>query len=167
VTELVKVTVCYTVGFTPHGFESHPSLSYMLHIPNIHRKKLQRGSSPKGQPIITKLVKGNFGLRALDSAWLSLQHLEIIRLTIARRLKRKKGSIYWIRLTPYHSWSKKPSATRIGKGKGLPHIWTAWAKPGTIIAEWNSKNAVAKGIYNSLRFKLPIPIDLIHEKSTS
>lgn len=67
---------------------------HMVHIPNLPRKKVQRQSTPKGQPVITQLVKGQFGLRALDSTWLTLQHLEIIRLTIARRLRRKKGASY-------------------------------------------------------------------------
>lgn len=52
----------------------------------------------------------------------------------------------------------------MGKGKGQPHVWTAWVRPGAILAEWDSKPVLAKNIYHSLKIKLPIPIDLIHAK---
>ncbi|MCF8259548.1 MAG: 50S ribosomal protein L16 [Melioribacteraceae bacterium] len=76
---------------------------------------------------------GDFGLKALDAAWITSRQIEACRVAITRRMKRD-GKV-WIRIFPDKPVSKKPLETRMGKGKGNPEFWVAVVKPGRVMFE--------------------------------
>jgi len=86
--------------------------------------KAQRGST---------VVFGEFGLQALEPAWVSSRQIEAARRSITNYLKR--GGRVWIRIFPDKPVTQKPAETRMGSGKGNPEYWVAVVKPGRIMFE--------------------------------
>jgi large subunit ribosomal protein L16 len=76
---------------------------------------------------------GEFGLKALENAWLTNKQIEAARVAIMRHIKR--GGKAWIRVFPDKSVTKKPAETRMGKGKGAPEAWVVVVKRGRILFE--------------------------------
>jgi large subunit ribosomal protein L16 len=76
---------------------------------------------------------GEFGLKALESCWLTNRQIEAARVAMTRFIKR--GGKIWIRVFPDKPVTKKPAETRMGKGKGAPEYWVAVIKPGRILFE--------------------------------
>jgi large subunit ribosomal protein L16 len=76
---------------------------------------------------------GEFGLKALESCWLTNRQIEAARIAMTRFIKR--GGKIWIRVFPDKPVTKKPAETRMGKGKGAPEYWVAVVKPGRILFE--------------------------------
>ena len=76
---------------------------------------------------------GDFGLQALEPAWVTARQIEAGRIAISRYVKR--GGKMWIRVFPDKPYTKKPLETRMGKGKGPPEGWVAVVKPGRILFE--------------------------------
>jgi len=81
----------------------------------------------------TQLNFGEYGLKALESAWVTDRQIEAVRVTLTRFLKH--GGKLWIRIFPDKPVTKKPAETRMGKGKGAPAGWVAVVKPGRIMFE--------------------------------
>lgn len=107
-----------------------------------HRKVFRgkrRGKATKGNT----LVFGDYGLQALENAWVTSRQLEAGRVAINRYIKR--GGKLWIRLFPYKPVTAKPIEVRMGKGKGDPEFWVDVVKKGRIIYELEGVNeTVAK-----------------------
>jgi len=98
---------------------------------------------------------GNFGLKALEPAWITQRQIESARVAITRQMKRD-GKV-WIRIFPDKPFTKKPLETRMGKGKGAPEFWVAVVKPGTIMFEVGGvTKAVAEEAIRLASHKLPI-----------
>jgi len=76
---------------------------------------------------------GEFGLQALEPAWVTNRQIEAARVAITRAIKR--GGKMWIRVFPDKPVTKKPAETRMGKGKGAPEFWVAVVKPGRVMFE--------------------------------
>ena len=76
---------------------------------------------------------GNFGLKAMQPAWITQRQIESARVAITRKMKRD-GRV-WIRIFPDKPFTKKPAETRMGKGKGPPEDWVAVIRPGLILYE--------------------------------
>jgi large subunit ribosomal protein L16 len=76
---------------------------------------------------------GEYGLQALEPAWVSNRQIEAARVAITRHIKR--GGKVWIRLFPDKPITSKPAETRMGKGKGNPEGWVAVVKPGRVMFE--------------------------------
>ena len=76
---------------------------------------------------------GEFGLMALEPAWVTNRQIEAARVAITRSIKR--GGKMWIRVFPDKPVTKKPAETRMGKGKGPPEFWVAVVKPGRVMFE--------------------------------
>ena len=76
---------------------------------------------------------GEFGLKALECAWITDRQIEAARIAMTRSIKR--GGKVWIRLFPDKPITKKPAETRMGKGKGAPEEWVAVIRPGKILFE--------------------------------
>ena len=76
---------------------------------------------------------GEFGLQALEPAWVTNRQIEAARVAITRFIKR--GGKMWIRVFPDKPVTKKPAETRMGKGKGSPEGWVAVIKPGRVMFE--------------------------------
>lgn len=81
----------------------------------------------------TELSYGQYGLQAVEGAWITNRQIEAARICLARYTKRQ-GKI-WIRIFPHLSKSKKPLEVRMGAGKGAPDQWVAVVKDGTILFE--------------------------------
>src|SRR5216117_2590364 len=76
---------------------------------------------------------GEYGLKALENAWITDRQIEASRVAITRFIKR--GGKLWIRVFPDKPYTKKPAETRMGKGKGAPEGWVAVVKPGRVMFE--------------------------------
>jgi large subunit ribosomal protein L16 len=76
---------------------------------------------------------GEFGLQALEPAWVTSRQIEAARVAITRSIKR--GGKVWIRVFPDKPYTKKPAETRMGTGKGSPEGWVAVIKPGRVMFE--------------------------------
>jgi len=105
----------------------------MLMPKKVKYRKQQRGRM-KGKAWTGSQVSfGDFGLKALEPAWVTDRQIEAGRIAITRFIKRN-GRI-WIRMFPDKPVTKKPQETRMGKGKGAPEFWVAVIKPGRILYE--------------------------------
>src|SRR6187397_310254 len=80
-----------------------------------------------------ELSFGDFGLKAMENAWITDRQIEASRVAITRFIKR--GGKLWIRIFPDKPFTKKPAETRMGKGKGSPEGWVAVVKPGRVMFE--------------------------------
>ena len=110
------------------------------------RGKAQRGSS---------LAFGDYGLKALQPAWITNRQIEAARVSLTRSVKR--GGKIWIRIFPDKPVTKKPAETRMGKGKGAPEFWVAVVKPGRILYEIEGvTEEMARNAFRLAAQKLPI-----------
>lgn len=97
-----------------------------------HRKQMKgrnRGMAHRGSAISF----GEFGLKAMESGWITDRQIEAARIAMTRHVKR--GGKIWIRMFPDKPITKKPAETRMGSGKGAPDHWVAVIKPGRILYE--------------------------------
>ena len=114
--------------------------------------KGRRGGEITGGSTITF---GDFGLRALEPAWITSQQIEAARRAITRHIHR--GGKVWIRIFPDKPVTKKPAETRMGSGKGVPDHWVAVVKAGRIMFEMGGVGEkVAKEAIRLASHKLPI-----------
>jgi len=124
-----------------------------------HRKVMKgrrRGMALRG----SSLAFGDYGLQALEAAWITNQQIEAARIAITRHMKR--GGKIWIRIFPDKPYTKKPAETRMGKGKGSPEGWVAVVKPGRILYEISGVDLeVAKEALRLAAMKLPIPTKVL------
>jgi large subunit ribosomal protein L16 len=105
----------------------------MLMPKRVKYRKQQRGNM-RGKAYRGGTVAfGEFGLQALEPAWITNRQIEAARVAITRSLKR--GGKMWIRVFPDKPVTKKPAETRMGKGKGSPEYWVAVIKPGRVLFE--------------------------------
>jgi len=127
----------------------------MLMPKKVKYRKAQRGRR-KGIALRGNRINfGEFGLRALEPAWLSAQQIEAARVALTRSLKR--GGKVWIRIFPDKPVTKKPAETRMGKGKGAPAGWVAVVKPGRVLFEIEGVGRPqAEAAMNLASHKLPI-----------
>jgi large subunit ribosomal protein L16 len=126
----------------------------------VKYRKSQRGRM-KGRTKRGGFVAfGQYGLQALEAAWVTARQIEACRVTIMRFLK--KGGKVWIRIFPDKPVSKKPAETRMGKGKGNPEFWVCVVKPGRVLFEIEGVTSeVAKEVFTLAAHKLPIKTQFI------
>jgi large subunit ribosomal protein L16 len=105
----------------------------MLMPKRVKYRKQQRGRM-RGKAYRGGAVTfGEYGLQALEPAWVTNRQIEAARVAITRSIKR--GGKMWIRVFPDKPVTKKPAETRMGKGKGAPEFWVAVVKPGRVLFE--------------------------------
>ena len=103
----------------------------------------------------TELAFGQYGMVALEGAWLTNHQLEAARVAITRYFAR--GGKVWIKVFPHISKTKKPLAVRMGSGKGSPDSWNAVVKAGVILFECDGVDeATAREAFRLAGHKLPI-----------
>ncbi|MBA2357516.1 MAG: 50S ribosomal protein L16 [Actinobacteria bacterium] len=90
----------------------------------------RRAGLSKGQ---TTVQSGEFGLKALEAAWITNRQIEAARIAMTRKIKR--GGKVWINVFPDKPVTQKPAETRMGKGKGSPEHWVVVIKPGRVMFE--------------------------------
>lgn len=120
-----------------------------------HRGRM-RGNSTRGVTI----AFGDFGLKALEPAWITQRQIEAARVALTRYMKRE-GKM-WIRIFPDKPVTKKPLETRMGKGKGNPEFWVAVVRPGRIMFELGGvKRSLANQALTLASHKLPIKTKIV------
>ncbi len=119
-------------------------------------RKMQKGRMKGNASRGTRITFGNFGIKALESAWITSRQIEAARIAMTRNMKRA-GKV-WIRIFPDKPITKKPAETRMGKGKGSPEYWVAVVKPGRIMFEVGGdvSEELAKESMRLAQQKLPI-----------
>lgn len=123
-------------------------------------RKQQRGRRRGVSKGATEVNFGEYGLKALETAWITARQIEAARIAITRHLKR--GGKIFLRVFPDKPISKKPAETRMGKGKGAPEEWVAVVKRGRILFEVEGvEQNLAEEAFRLAGHKLPIKTTLI------
>jgi len=118
-------------------------------------RKAHRGRMTGKRVAGTAIAFGEYGLQALEPAWLTSQQIEAARRAIMHFIKR--GGKLWIRIFPDKPVTKKPAETRMGSGKGNPELWVAVVRPGRILFELGGVPlATAREAMDLAAHKLPI-----------
>jgi len=105
----------------------------MLMPKRVKFRKQQRGRRTGKAYRGSQVNFGEYGLKALEPAWVTNRQIEAARVALTRYIKR--GGKVWIRIFPDKPFTKKPAETRMGKGKGNPEYWVAVVKPGRVLFE--------------------------------
>ncbi|MBW8890258.1 MAG: 50S ribosomal protein L16 [Fibrobacteres bacterium] len=105
----------------------------MLSPKRVKYRKTMRGKMKGVAPRGTELSFGEFGIQALESAWITNRQLEAARVAMTRKIKR--GGKVWLRVYPDKPFTKKPAETRMGSGKGNVEGWVAVVLAGRMIFE--------------------------------
>ncbi len=120
-----------------------------------HRPSL-KGKAHKGNTV----TYGEYGLQALEAAWVTNRQIEAARIAINRHVKR--GGQLWIKIFPDRPITAKPAETRMGKGKGSPEHWVAVVKPGRVMFELSGvPEEVAREAMRLAANKLPIKCSFV------
>ena len=128
-----------------------------------HRKtfRVKYEGKAKGN---TQVNFGEYGLMAMEGAWITSQQIEAARIAMTRYMKR--GGRVWINIFPNLSLTKKPLETRQGKGKGNPEVWVAVVKEGKIMFEVGEiDEATAREALRLASHKLPIKTKFVKKES--
>jgi len=105
----------------------------MLMPRKVKHRKQQRGRMSGKAKGGSDVTFGDFGIQAMEPAWLTARQIEAARIAMTRHVKR--GGKVWIRVFPDRPVTQKPAETRMGSGKGNPEHWVAVVKPGRILFE--------------------------------
>ena len=105
----------------------------MLMPKKVKYRKQQRGRRTGKAWRGGSLAFGEYGLKALEPAWITDRQIEAARIAMTRHVRR--GGKVWIRIFPDKPVTQKPAETRMGSGKGNPEHWVAVVKPGRIMFE--------------------------------
>ncbi|MFA6527418.1 MAG: 50S ribosomal protein L16 [Candidatus Babeliales bacterium] len=118
-------------------------------------RKVQRGRMKGISKGARTVAFGEYGLVAVEPAWVSARQIEAVRVTVSRKLK--KGGSFFLRVFPDKPITKKPAETRMGKGKGNPEFWVSTVKRGRMVIEVSGvAKEEAKEILQSAAYKLPM-----------
>ena len=116
----------------------------------VHRGRLT-GKATRGNTV----TYGDYGLQALEPAWISSRQIEAARIAMTRYIKR--GGQVWIKIFPDKPSTQKPAETRMGSGKGSPEYWVAVVKPGRVMFEIGGvSEELAREAFRLASHKLPI-----------
>jgi len=119
-----------------------------------YRKQMRgrmKGRATRG----TEVTFGDYGLQALEPAWVTARQIEAGRRAIVRHVRRRGK--YWIRIFPDKPVTQKPAETRMGKGKGAPEGWAAVVRPGRMLFELEGVPfALAQEAFRLAAAKLPL-----------
>ena len=137
----------------------------MLLPKRVKYRRVMRGRM-KGKATRGNVVSnGEFGLQALEPAWITSRQIEAARIAMTRYTKR--GGKVWIKIFPDKPVTRKPAETRMGSGKGSPEYWVAVVKPGRImfemagISEESAREAMRLAMH-----KLPIKCKFVKRETT-
>jgi large subunit ribosomal protein L16 len=137
----------------------------MLQPKRVKFRKVQRGRMKGSAHAGNTVVFGDYGLQALEPAWITARQIEAARRAITHHVKR--GGSIWVRIFPDKSVTKKPAETRMGSGKGTPDHWVAVVKPGRVLFEMAGvEEDVAREAMRLASHKLPIDAKFVMKQST-
>lgn len=125
----------------------------------VHRGRMT-GKATRGNTI----TYGEYGLQAMEPAWVKSNQLEAARIAMTRYIKR--GGQVWIKVFPDKPVTQKPAETRMGSGKGSPEYWVAVVKPGRVLFEIAGVDEeTAKEAMRLAMHKLPIKCKFIKKET--
>ena len=132
----------------------------MLLPKRVKYRRVMRGRL-KGQATRgNKVNYGEYGLQALEGAWITSNQIEAARVAMTRYIKR--GGQVWIKIFPDKPITEKPAETRMGSGKGSPEYWVAVVKPGRVMFEVGGvSEEVAREALRLAAHKLPIKTKVV------
>jgi len=135
----------------------------MLMPKKIKYRKVQRGRRTGLSKGCREMAFGDFGLQAVEPAWVTAQQIEAVRVTLSRRTK-KVGKLF-LRMFPEKPVTKKPAETRMGKGKGNVEQWVCVVKRERIIFEISGLDEQsAKEALKAAAYKLPMKTRVVRRE---
>ncbi|HZK33867.1 MAG TPA: 50S ribosomal protein L16 [Bacillota bacterium] len=127
----------------------------MLMPKRVKRRRVHRGRMSGKATRGNTITYGEYGLQAIEPAWITSNQIEAARIAMTRYIKR--GGKVWIKIFPDKPVTEKPAETRMGSGKGSPEYWVAVVKPGRIMFELAGiPEESAKEAFRLAAHKLPI-----------
>ena len=135
----------------------------MLMPKRVKHRRVQRGRLTGTASRGITVTHGDFGLQALEPAWITSNQIEAARIAMTRYVKR--GGQVWIKIFPDKPITEKPAETRMGSGKGSPEYWVAVVKPGRIMFEIDGvPEEMAREAMRLAANKLPIKCKFVSKK---
>lgn len=135
----------------------------MLLPKRVKYRRQQRGRMKGKATRGNKVSNGEYGLVALEPAWIKSNQIEAARIAMTRYIKR--GGQVWIKIFPDRPVTEKPAETRMGSGKGSPEYWVAVVKPGRVMFEIAGvSEEVAKEALRLAMHKLPIKCKFVRRQ---
>jgi large subunit ribosomal protein L16 len=129
--------------------------------------KYRKQHHPKRKGIAsggTRVTFGDFGIQAIEPAYVTNRQIEAARIAINRHIRR--GGKVWINIFPDRPLTKKPAETRMGSGKGSPEWWVANVRPGRVVFELTYPNEqVAKQALTRAIHKLPMKCRVVKREA--
>ena len=137
----------------------------MLMPKRVKYRRVQRGRMTGKATRGNKVTQGQFGLVALEPAWVQSKQIEAARIAMTRYIKR--GGHVWIKIFPDKPITEKTAETRMGSGKGSPEYWAAVVKPGRVLFEMDGvPEDVAREAMRLAGHKLPIKTKFVTREET-
>ena len=127
----------------------------MLLPKRVKYRRVQRGRLKGKATRGNTITYGDYGLQALEPAWITSNQIEAARIAMTRYIKR--GGQVWIKIFPDKPITEKPAETRMGSGKGSPEYWVAVVKPGRVMFEIGGvSEELAREAMRLAMHKLPV-----------
>ena len=138
----------------------------MLLPKRVKYRRVQRGRRKGVATRGNTVSNGQFGLQALEAAWIKSNQIEAARIAMTRYIKR--GGQVWIKIFPDKPITEKPAETRMGSGKGSPEYWVAVVKPGRVMFEIAGVNEeIAREAMRLAMHKLPVKCKFVKKEEAS
>ena len=135
----------------------------MLMPKRVKFRRVQRGRLKGKASRGNKVTNGEYGLVALEPAWITANQIEAARIAMTRYIRR--GGQVWIKIFPDKPITEKPAETRMGSGKGSPEYWVAVVKPGRILFEMDGvSEEIAREAMRLAMHKLPIKCKFVKKE---
>ncbi len=135
----------------------------MLLPKRVKHRRVQRGRMTGKATRGNVVCYGEYGLQALEPAWITSNQIEAARIAMTRYIKR--GGQVWIKIFPDLPVTKKPLGTRMGSGKGAPEFWVAVVKPGRVMFEIAGvTEEIAREAMRLAMHKLPIKCKFVKKE---
>ena len=127
----------------------------MLMPKRVKYRRVQRGRLKGKASRGNTISNGQYGLVAMEPAWITANQIEAARIAMTRYIRR--GGQVWIKVFPDKPITEKPAETRMGSGKGSPEYWVAVVKPGRVLFEMDGvSEEIAREAMRLAMHKLPI-----------
>ncbi len=137
----------------------------MLLPKRVKHRRQQRGRMTGKATRGNTVTYGEYGLQALEPAWITSNQIEAARIAMTRYIKR--GGQVWIKIFPDKPVTQKPAETRMGNGKGSPEYWVSVVKPGRVLFEISGVTEdLAREAMRLAMHKLPIKCKFVAKETT-
>ena len=137
----------------------------MLMPKRVKYRRVQRGRLTGKASRGNKVTNGEYGLVAMEPAWITANQIEAARIAMTRYIRR--GGQVWIKIFPDKPITEKPAETRMGSGKGSPEYWVAVVKPGRVMFEMDGvSEEIAREAMRLAMHKLPIKCKFVTKEQT-